>query len=390
MADVTRAARVLVRCVHGLEWLCADEIGAALPAAGRLELARREITLDLPVLDPALLALRTADDAFVEVGQVGGAGTTKDSVPGLARAIAALPWADRVADVRRLRTVPAAPLVDVVVSIEGRRSYNRFAVENAVGALLALLVGGTYLRRTATGRDEGTPDLAVRVFVRGDTAVAALRVGDAPLHRRAYKQDTGPGTLHPPAAAALARLAGPVSRVLDPFGGDGTIAIEAALAHPGALVRASDADPARLRNAEANAERAGVTVEFSRAEAAALAGRDAGAAADAVVTNPPWNLAVDGAGSVRESLGPFWRRVPELLAPGGRLVALTEAELDVPDALRHAGFAVGLATRIRIAGRVAHVVVAAPPGHPAPDLPAGAARWRDRAVATGVTTRSGF
>ena len=389
MADATRAARVLVRCVHGLEWLCADEIGAALPAAGRLELARREITLELPVLDAALLALRTADDAFVEVGQVGGAGTTKDSVPGFARAIAALPWADRVADVRRLRPVPAAPLVDVVTSIEGRRSYNRFAVENAVGALLAPLVGGTYLRRTAAGRDEGTPDLTVRVFVRGDTAVAALRVGAAPLHRRAYKQDTGPGTLHPPAAAALARLAGPVSRVLDPFCGDGTIAIETALANPGALVRASDADPARLRNAEANAERARVAVEFSRADAA-VAGRDAGAAADAVVTNPPWNLAVDGAGSVRESLGPFWRRVPELLTPGGRLVALTEAELEVPDALRHAGFAVGLATRIRIAGRVAHVVVAAPPGHPAPDLPAGAARWRDRAVAAGVITRSGF
>jgi tRNA (guanine6-N2)-methyltransferase len=387
MAHDADAVRVLVRCVHGLEWLCADEIGSALPTARGLELARREIILELPALDAAVLALRTADDAFLVVGQVGGAGTTKDSVPELAHALAALPWTNRVADVHRVRPVPTAPLVDVVASIEGRRSYNRFAVENAVGERLAPLVGGTYLSRTAAGRDEGTPDLGVRVFVRGEIAVAALRVGADPLHRRAYKQCTGPGTLHPPAAAALARLTGPVTDVLDPFCGDGTIAIEAALAHPGAQVRARDADPERLRNAEANAKRAGVSVELSRFDAGLLA---PDGVAGAVVTNPPWNLAVDGAGNVTGSLGPFWRRVPGLLAPGGRLVALTEAELDVPSTLRDAGFAVGLGTRIRLAGRVAHVVVAAPPGHPAPEMPAGAARWHERALAAGVVTRSGF
>jgi tRNA (guanine6-N2)-methyltransferase len=370
MADrVTPGARVLVRCVHGLEWLCAEEISSVVPHAHQMAPARREIAVELPALDPAVLGLRTADDVFLEVGQISGVGTTKDSVPDLAEAVAGLPWAERIADVHRVRSVAPAPPFDVVASLEGRRSYNRFAVENAVGALLEPVVGGTYLRRTATGRDPGTPDLTFRIFVRGGVAVAALRVSALPLHRRAYKQDTGPGTLHPPVAAAMARLTGPVSSILDPFCGDGTIAIEAAIAHPGARILASDADPGRLRNAEANAHRAGLALELSRADA----GLPAGAGAEAVVTNPPWNLAVDGAGSLAGSLAPFWRRTPELLAPAGRLVALTEAELDVPAMLRERGFALGLTTSIRLAGRMAHVVVAAPPGNSAPLVP----RWPD-------------
>jgi 23S rRNA G2445 N2-methylase RlmL len=378
---VAPTVRVLVRCVHGLEWLCAEEIESVVPEAGRIALGRREITAEPAALHPALLALRTADDVFLEVGQATGVGTTKDSVPGLAKALAALPWAERIAEVHRVRPVAPAPLLDVVASLEGRRSYSRFAVENAVGVLLAPLLGATYLRRTATGREPGTPDLTLRIFVRGGTAVAAVRVSALPLHRRAYKQDTGPGTLHPPVAAALARLIGPVSGVLDPFCGDGTIAIETAIAHPGVRVLASDADPERVRNTAANAERAGVRLELSRSDAGGLVNSGAGA----VVTNPPWNLAVDAAGSVAGSLDPFWRRAPELLAADGRLIALTEAELDVPAALRHLGFALGLATSIRVAGRVAHVVVATPPGRPAPALPPGAEAWHERAVSAGVT-----
>ncbi|OLT14333.1 hypothetical protein BJF78_02490 [Pseudonocardia sp. CNS-139] len=221
----------------------------------------------------------------------------------------------------------------------------------------------------------------MRVFLRAGSATAALRVGAVPLHRRAYKQRTGPGTLHPPVAAALARLAGPVASVLDPFCGDGTIAVEAALAHPDARVLASDADPERVRHAAANAAAAGVAVDLAVADAAAAPAT----AVDAVVTNPPWNLAVDATGALNGSLAPFWRRLPDLLTAGGRLVALTEAALDVPAVLRDLGCTVPLADPVRIAGRVAHVVLAAPPGRPAPDLLPGAARWRTRARRAGAT-----
>jgi 23S rRNA G2445 N2-methylase RlmL len=370
-------ARLLARCVHGLEWVCADEIGR-LPVAGAVRLARREVVFDLQSIDPALLALRTADDVFLVVGT--GAAATPDAI---AAAVRDLAWAERIDDVRRLRDVPAAPVLDVVAVVEGHR-FSRFAVEQAVGPQLAARVGGTYLRRTAQGREPGDPDLTVRVSVHDGHVSAAVRLGTRPLHRRDWKRDTGPGTLHPPLAAALARLAAPYGRLLDPFCGDGTIAVETALAYRAATVVGRDLDAARLENAARNAERAGVAPILEQA--------DAGAAVpgtfDAVVTNPPWNLAVDATGTLRRGLAPFWRRLPALLEPEGLFVAVADAGLDAPSALVDAGCVLGVVATVRLSGRVSHVVLASPGRRP--ELPERLGAWRERAIAAGVVTAEGF
>jgi 23S rRNA G2445 N2-methylase RlmL len=370
--------RLLVRCVHGLEWVCADEIGR-LPDVDRVRLARREVTFGMPALDAAPLRLRTVDDAFLAVGN--GTGTTPAEV---ADAVERLLWEERVDAVRGLRPVPSAPVLDVVAGVEGHR-FSRFAVEHAIGPLLAARLAGTYLRRTTEGREPGEPDLTVRVVVRDGGVSAAIRLAERPLHRRAWKRDTGPGTLHPPVAAALARLADPAPgrSVLDPFCGDGTIAIETASAYPGTRVTGHDLDPARLENATHNAARAGVSVTLAQVDAG-----EPGTCADAVITNPPWNLAVDGTGTLRTGLGPLWRRLPALVAPGGRFVAITDATLDAPTALAGAGFALGLAVRVRLAGRVSDVVLAAR-GRP-PELDDSLRAWWERAITAGVVTADGF
>ncbi len=153
----------------------------------------------------------------------------------------------------------------------------------------------------------------VRVFVRGTEAVTAAEVAAQPLHRRGYKQESGPGTLHPPTAAALARLAHPAGTAADPFCGDGTIAIETALSYPAARVLASDINDVRLGHAERNAARAGISLTLRQADAARLPWPDQ--SIDAVITNPPWNIAVDAGGLLRRSLDGFWRQLPRLLAP---------------------------------------------------------------------------
>jgi hypothetical protein len=51
---------------------------------------------------------------------------------------------------------------------------------------------------------------------------------------------------------------------------------------------------------------------------------------------------------------------------------------------------VGLATRVRLAGRVSDVVLAGPPRTLAPAVPAAIGHWRDWAVAAGVVTEEGF
>ena len=128
--------------------------------------------------------------------------------------------------------------------------------------------------------------------------------------------------------------------------------------------------------------RAGVSVTLARADAG-----EAGAPTDVVVTNPPWNLAVDGAGSLRTGLDALWRRLPDLLIPQGRVVAITDAGLDAPHALAQAGLGRGLVTRVRLAGRVSDVVLATTDGPALPDELHG---WRERAIAAGVVTAAGF
>jgi tRNA (guanine6-N2)-methyltransferase len=388
-----RAARVttiIARSLRGLEWVTADEVSAGVPGAGGLVLSSREVTFRVPALTPAVLGLRTADDAFVEVGHVPGAGRAKEAVPLIARAVAGLDWEAALAGLAAVRAVTPEPGLDIVASLEGRRNYNRFAVENAIGNELARRLRGSYLARTPAGREPGEPDLTVRVFLRGDEAIVALAVAPAPLHRRAYKAEAGAGTLHPPLAAALTRLAGlrPQEMAADPFCGDGTIAIEAALASPRTRVLAGDIDPVRLASAARNAERAGVRLTLARLDAGRLPW-PAGSV-DALISNPPWNISVDSRGLLRSSLEPFWRQVPGVLAAGGRLCVVADAELDAPGALRGLGFGFALATRIRLAGRVSDVILSAPPGREPPRLPAGLAGWRRQAIAAGVVTETGF
>lgn len=337
----------------------------------QVTLARREVWFDVASLDAALLGLRTADDVFVEVGRAARA-SAQDAVD----AVLGFDWPASVAAVAGIRAVAPSPDLDVVASVEGHNTLNRFAVEHAVGPQLAAALGGRYLRRTAAGRDPGSPSITARIFVRGGDVVATLRLGAAPLHRRAYKQDTGPGTLHPPVAAALARLAAPQpgEQVLDPFCGDGTIAIEAALAFPAAHLAGSDIDQTRLANAERNAARAGAHVSWRRQDATRLAG-----GADVVVTNPPWDISVRTTGR----LDAFWQRLPQLLGPSGRLAAITDADLDVPSTLTKRGVELTLATRIRLAGRVSHLMLTGP-------LPDAPATWRQRALAAEVVTPAGF
>ncbi|MGH3190157.1 MAG: methyltransferase domain-containing protein [Streptosporangiaceae bacterium] len=381
---------IIARSVRGLEWVAADEISAALPEASGLAMSSREVTFLLPDLAQDLLGLRTVDDVFVQAGRVPGVSPGKAGPATAAAGVADLDWAGALAPLGAIRAIAPRPRLDVVASLEGRRNYNRFAVENAVGDLLARRLHGSYLARTSSGRQAGETDLMVRVFVRGSEAVTAVEVAAQPLHRRGYKQESGPGTLHPPMAAALARLARPApgDTVADPFCGDGTIAIETALSYPAACVLASDIDDVRLGHAERNAARAGLPLTLRQADAAELPWPDRGI--DAVITNPPWNIAVDARGLLRRSLGGFWRQLPRLLTPGGRVCLISDAQLDAPAQLRQMGYQLALATQVRLAGRVSHVLLCAPREQRPPRIPAGLAGWRRLALAEGLITETGF
>jgi tRNA (guanine6-N2)-methyltransferase len=381
---------IVGRVGRGLEWVAADEV-AAVPGATDLRLAAREVTARLDELSAAVAGLRAVDDVFVRVGAVDGVGRSPASLAATARAVAGLDVAGAARLLVDTRPVPARPVVDVVVSLDGDRRYSRYDLEDAAGPLLADVLGGAHHSRRH-GRPP-PPDLAVRVAVSGGRAEVLVRVAARPLHRRPWKMATGPGTLHPPVAAALLRLAGPAGLVVDPCCGDGTIPVEAAVdpgrrpLGPGPVAIGCDLAPDRVVNALANARSAGAArrVLLSVADGARLPMRDASAEARrgvpgvAVVTNPPWELAVTARGGLRHGLTPLWDEAARLLGDAGSLATVVDAGLDAPAGLARAGWSVALAERVRLAGRLCDVIVARTGGGGQPLSPTLRA-WRARAV----------
>jgi tRNA (guanine6-N2)-methyltransferase len=380
---------IIARSVHGLEWVCAGEVTQAGADVSGVRLSRRQVDFEVGTTASRLLGLRTADDVFVRLAAIDGVGGTKGDLPALGQAAAALDWTRALDFVRTVRDLPEHGSFDVVASMEGRRSYNRFAVERSIGLAIAPVLGATFLERDENARAGADSDCTVRAFVRGDQVTIAVRLARKPLHRREYKVSTGPGTLHPPVAAALVAVGAPAAGTLaDPFCGDGTIAIEAALARPQLRIMASDVDPARVDNTRDNAARAGVDIRVRLADATVVA--DTVTDVNAIITNPPWSQAVRPGGQLRSSGHEFYAAVAGALRRDGVLCCITDADLGVPALMAERGWQLGLAQRIRLAGRVADVSLAAPPGRPGPTLPVGLAGWRDRALADGVITESGF
>ncbi|MGH3302380.1 MAG: methyltransferase [Streptosporangiaceae bacterium] len=380
---------IIARSVHGLEWVCAWEACNGGAAADGVRLSRRQVDFEVGPSASWVLGLRTADDVFVRVATIDGVGRTKGDLHALGQAAAALDWRRTLDCIQAVRELPEHGSFDVVASIEGRRSYNRFAVERSIGLAIAPTLGATFAERNGSARAGADSEFTVRVFVHDHQATIAVRLGRRPLHRRAYKVSTGPGTLHPPVAAALVALGAPTAGTLaDPFCGDGTIAIEAACARPQLRIMASDVDPLRVHNASENAGRAGVDIGIRLADAVTFA--DGVADVDAIITNPPWNQAVSPSGHLRTSGREFFDSFAGSLGPKGVLCCIADADLGVPAMVARRGWQLALEQRVRLAGRVADVSLAAPPGSSLPALPAGLASWREAALAAGVVTESGF
>jgi len=308
------------RCVRGLEWVVAAE-ATSLFGATVTRVRHREVAFALPG-PTAAPRLRTADDLFATAGTVAGVGRHRATLAVLADGVGAL-------DVHGARATAAAvrgleprtgDSFEVVASFLGRRNYNRTDVEDAVGAAIGKATGWSYQSR----RDDRRPVVAwtVRVHIDADEAVLGVRCSDRPLHRRAYKQDDRPGTLHPPVAAAMSCLAGarPGGRLLDPFCGAGTIMVEAAAGATDLVAVGLDFDAEAVAQARANAGRAGVEVALVVGDAARLPFRPGWA--DVVVTNPPWGRAVAPAGRLRGASD--HTRVLAQLGPDGRAVLLVD------------------------------------------------------------------
>jgi 23S rRNA G2445 N2-methylase RlmL len=337
------AVELFARCVRGLEWVVAAEAAAALGATVT-GVRHREVGLAVDRPDPvssgsgpasAALLLRTADDVFVLVGRVDCVGRPRSALATVSRSVRRLGAAFHAAAALRPGTQPGD--FEVVASFLGKRNYNRFDLEDAVGEAAARATGWRYQTRRGDQRPDVTR--SVRVHVEDDLAVIGLRWAERPLHRRDYKVGDWLGTLHPPVAAAMALIAGGGRRVVDPFCGAGTIVVESLLAaDPAGSALGSDVSPDAIAHARANAERAGVNPELSVAVADAAHPPWRLTDDDVVVTNPPWGRAVSPSGALHTSADVL-AAVVRLTTDQRSVVLIDDPDLELAD---HAALAVPL------------------------------------------------
>ncbi|WGP06215.1 methyltransferase [Bacillus subtilis] len=301
---------ILVRTVTGLEPLAAAEMAEAGHRV--IDISTRQLIIEPTAVSIITAPPRLADDLFLIAADVPDPGRTKADLATLVGAL------------QRTLAVPLAhdpgETISVSASFLGRRTYSRFDIEDLAGRVIAEHTGGCYhSRRDGTRPPRQRADW--RVVLDGTRTRIAMRPFDAPLHRRDWRARTVTGSLHPPVAAALARLARiePGHRVVDPLCGAGTILLEAQGLEPDTDYLGIDHDPTAIAAAEANTASRRAEITWHRGDARDLL--DSGTRVDRIVTNPPWDVRVriDG---FRSHLC-LWRRA---LNPDGLLVAIVNQE----------------------------------------------------------------
>jgi tRNA (guanine6-N2)-methyltransferase len=296
---------VLVRTVTGLERLAAAELTAARHRV--IDLSKRQLVVVPTSATIITNPPRLADDLFVIQAAVSDPGRTRPALAAAARAV------------RRAGPQSSEPGGDFAVSasFQGRRNYNRFDVEDLVGEALHERTGSKYHSRR-TGALPPPERVDWRVILDGTTMWIGVRPFDVPLHRRDWRRQTVIGSLHPPVAAAMARLARirHGHRVLDPFCGAGTLLLEACNLMPRATFLGIDHSQDAIAAARANTY-ANASIQWREGDARS----GWSYRVDRIVTNPPWDVRL-GIGDITPYVSQ-WRRV---LHPQGRVVAILNQE----------------------------------------------------------------
>jgi 23S rRNA G2445 N2-methylase RlmL len=341
-----RQVDFVARCLRGIEWICAAEIGAVLDAeVWRVD--HRVVYFRAP-LSPALLSVGTVDDVFLLTAELGEVDHRRAALETLRSHMARTGAADLVAAAGTLRPVPAAAGFEVVGSFLGRRNYNRFEIEEAVGEGLQRATGRRFLPGPHTAQSH--PPLSWRVHLYDGGGFLGLRLSDGPLHRRSYRLRSQEGALHPPLAYAAALLGAPApgGLVLDPFCGAGTMLIEAARLQAASVLLGADISLDAVRAARDNAASAGFGGLWIAGDAGLLALRTD--CADLVTTNPPWSRRVEPAGVLLRNPAQSWSELARVMAPDGRAVVVLEDLETQVGALRSAGLEPAIVQRVAVSG----------------------------------------
>lgn len=326
---------LIATSTFGLEAVVKRELEALGYPASSNQTGRVEFVGDAAAVARTNLRLRCADRVLIRIGRF-----EASDFDTLFEAVRELPWEDWIGPEDAF-PVAGRSVKSVLSSVP--------AVQRAVKkAIVDRLLDAHRVRQLP----ETGPTVGIEVALLKDTATITLDTSGDGLHKRGYRDLTGPAPLRETLAAALVDLSfwKRGKPLVDPFCGSGTIAIEAAMigrniapglsrtfaaedwavldeniwtrAHEeardlelpdlGERISAGDVDEKALSMARRHAARAGVAgdIHFQRRPFSELSSaRKYGC----VVTNPPWGVRLEDRDDVRvlyESMAEVFARLP--------------------------------------------------------------------------------
>lgn len=345
----------MARTVRGLEWIAYNEIESA---GFSVETASLERTLFVPLgqqQPTAVTGWQSVDDAFFLLLQGSDFGRHRMDFKNAAFGWERFNWSAALTTARgRLKCAPIRRFT-VSASFNGKRNFNRFELEDALGEAIHQNSSLEYVPHRDCAQQGASPSL--RLHLDGKSCSIGLRLSKFPLHRREWKICTSAGTLHPPVAAAMTQFLAQnrTYRVVDPFCGCGTILVELGRRSTSRhQLHGYDICKESIQFAGANATAAGVKLRLAVADAAAIPLQNG--CADALVTNPPWGQQVV-AHDPDALLSQFLSEADRLLTVNGCLIVLHDWGNTLAENATRKGFEILHDQNLRTSGRIARLTI---------------------------------
>lgn len=336
----------------GLETLAFNEIRTLVQDAELVKFARGITLFRTTAMPHELLALRTVEDVFFTLAHINSLGHGRDALRALHNAALHGDMKSALALWSRVHT-PIRPRTWRVVSqMSSTHNFRRIDAGQAISdALQRVLPRNLHLV-------EDNADIEFWLRLNGNEALIGLRLSDATMRHRYYKQEHLPASLRPTVAAAMAWLAhpSPDDIVLDPLCGAGTILIERALLAPYDRLIGGDIQEEAVAMARRNARTAEIIATWRIWDARSLPFDAAGVTR--IITNLPFGKQIGTHETNADLYTALAQEFSRILVPGGVLVTLTSEDQLWNSILQNSGWRIVKKFVLVLLGQPASIFVA--------------------------------
>ncbi|QBD78294.1 methyltransferase domain-containing protein [Ktedonosporobacter rubrisoli] len=343
-----------VMTIPGLETLAFNEIRTRISEAELVKFARGIALFKASASPGNLLELHTVEDVFFSLAHIRGLGHGRDALRVLHSATLNADILQGLALWRRTSGGRPAKTWRVVSQKAGTHDFRRIDAGQAVVAALQKAMP----RGMRLVKDDA--DVEIWLWLSGSEALIGLRLSDATMRHRRYKQEHLPASLRPTIGAAMSWLAHPTPQdiVLDPLCGAGTIIIERALLAPFAQAMGGDIRTEAVAMARRNARAAKVAASWNVWDARSLPLEEA--SVTRIMTNLPFGKQIGSHETNVELYTLLAREFRRVLTPDGLLVALTSEDRLLNMILQDAGWRINKKVVLVVLGLPASIFVAEP------------------------------